>query len=430
MSKTADLGGSQLPDRRILIWFPLIALTFLFGFLYLWFSIFPGEIRADAQNLFTLEQIQLGREYSQGIRISYILSFFGQIIFLIWFLVKGRGELLAKQCRIWSKGSNPLAFLLFYFWLWLFLLLIQLPFTFFSSYLWQKHWGFSTQTLNGWVWDFLREATLDLFIGGLGVLLLYGVLRIWPRIWWVVCATLFSLWLIIQTFLWPIFFAPIYNTFQPVQNPQIIAMVHELAAEGDLAIQEILVMDASKRTTKANAYFAGVGSTKQIVLYDNLLNNYSLPEIKAVIAHEMAHWQKGHILRGLTLGILGSFILWAGASLVLSRDIRKGISPRIWGILLLFFLLCNFVSSPLQNGISRQMEIEADQTSVILTKDPEAAIALQINLALGNRSDLSPPAFFEWFSYTHPSVTNRIMKIREIQEKLSFGLNYFSNHLY
>lgn len=420
-----------MQERRLFIWFPLMLLTALFGFLYLWFSLFPGAIGTEAQTIFSTEQIQLGRDYSKGTRITFILSFLIQVTFLVWFLWKGKGDNLSYHCQKWSRGNSVLGFLLFYLWLGLFLVLIQLPFAFFSGFIWQHNWGFSTQTLSGWTWDFFRQFTLDLVIGGVGVVLLYGAFRIWPRLWWVVCATLFSLWLVIQTFLWPIFFAPIFNSFQPVQNPEIIEMVHEVADKADLEIREILVMDASKRTTKANAYFAGVGSTKQIVLYDNLLNYYSQPEIKAVIAHEIAHWQKGHIVKGLSLGIIGSFILWGGAYLVIRSEMRgRKVPPKVWAILLLFFLMTNFVSSPLQSGISRQMEIEADQTAVVLTKEPSAAIGLQINLALGNRSDLSPPVYIEWFSYTHPSVTKRITKIREIQEKMSFDLNYSSNHLY
>jgi len=209
-----------------------------------------------------------------------------------------------------------------------------------------------------------------------------------------------------------------FNKFEPIVDTQLITMIDELAEKAGLPIDKMLVMDASTKTTKANAYFTGVGETKRIVLYDNLIRQYSLAEIKAVIAHEMAHWQKGHILRGLLLGSLGSFIVWGGAHLLLRREIlRSRIKPLVWVTLLLYITLINFVSLPLQNAVSRQMEIEADQTAVILTEDPESAVKLQMGLALKNRSDLSPPAFIEWFSYTHPSVLNRIEKILEVSKQ-------------
>ena len=146
------------------------------------------------------------------------------------------------------------------------------------------------------------------------------------------------------------------------------------------------------------------------------MNQYSFAEVKAVIAHEMAHWQKGHIAKGLALGALGSFLIWGGAYLVLRPEMsRNYVPPLVWALFILFIMLINFASAPVQNSVSRQMEIEADQTSVMLTKDTAAAVQLQANLALRNRSDLSPPKFIEWFSYTHPSVLTRIEKIKEME---------------
>lgn len=365
-------------------------------------------------NLFKAEQIQNGRAYSIGPRLTYILSFLFQVAFLIWLIQSGRAWQLSSACEKWARGKEGLGILAFFFVIWTSLNGIRLPLSFFNGFYWQHLWGFSTQSIGSWWLDFLKEAGVDLIISGIGVLLLFWAFRIWPRTWWLMGALFFSAWLIIQTVLWPIAIAPLFNRFEPVQNPEVTSMVHELAEKAGLKIDQILVMDASQRTTKANAYFAGLGQTKRIVLYDNLLNQYSLEEVKAVIAHEMAHWQKGHIVKGIFLGILGSFIVWGCAYLVL----RSGITghhypPMAWSIFLLFILLAAFVSNPIQNSISRQMEIEADQTSVLLTGDATAAMRLQMNLSLKNRSDLSPPPFIEWFSYTHPSVLTRIEKIKE-----------------
>lgn len=401
--------------RSNMIWIPLMVLTLLFSLLYLWYAIFPSQIRPEAVNLFGWEQIQQGQDYSRGIRVSYILNFILQVLFLVWFLASGRGSRLSQACEQWFPGKKWLSYLAFYFAIWSVLAIIRLPFTFFSGYYWQQVWGFSTQSLTFWWVDLLKESMLDLILTSVGVYFLFFTFRTWPRTWWIICSIFFSLWLVIQSLLWPILIAPMFNNFQPIENPEMISLVNELADKADLAIDEMLVMDASKRTTKANAYFAGVGETKRIVLYDNLLNQYRLEEIKAVIAHEMAHWQKGHIARGLFLGVLGSFLVWGGAYLVLRPEMsRRHIPPLVWAVFLLFILQVNFVSAPLQNSISRQMEIEADQTAVFLTGESSAAIQLQINLALRNRSDLSPPGFIEWFSYTHPSVLTRIDKIQEV----------------
>jgi len=407
-----------LQERSKAIWIALWSITLLFTALYLWFTLFPGAVKPEAIQLFGLEEVRQGRAYSKGIRLSYILNFILQIILLTVLLLTRLGDRLALACERWAKGRRWLIYLAFYFLIWVLLAFASLPFTFFSGFYWQKLWGFSTQSLGSWWVDYGKQGLLDLALGAIGVSLLFQAFRLWPRIWWLICAVLFSLWLILQSLLWPVIVAPMFNKFEPIVDTQLTTMIDELAEKAGLPIDKMLVMDASTKTTKANAYFTGVGETKRIVLYDNLIRQYSLAEIKAVIAHEMAHWQKGHILRGLLLGSLGSFLVWGGAHLLLRREIlRSRIKPLVWVTLLLYITLINFVSLPLQNAVSRQMEIEADQTAVILTEDPESAVKLQMGLALKNRSDLSPPAFIEWFSYTHPSVLNRIEKILEVSKQ-------------
>lgn len=404
----------MLKVRSRAIWIVLLFFAFLFSSLYLWFTLFPGAVSPQALSYFKAEQIQGGRAYSFVPRLTYIFGFLFQVGFLIWFIRSRRAELLSSTCQRYTRGREWFGIFIFFLVTWIALNLISLPLNYLNGFYWQHHWGFSTQTLGSWILDYIKESGLDLLMSGVGVLLLFLAFRIWPRIWWIMCALFFSLWLIIQSVLWPILIAPLFNHFEPVQNIEVTSMVHELAEKAGVSIDQILVMDASQRTTKANAYFAGLGETKRIVLYDNLLKHYSLDEVKAVIAHEMAHWQKGHIVKGILLGILGSFIIWGGAYHVIRSGIKGNkYPPMVWAVFLLFVILATFVSSPVQNYISRQMEIEADQTSVLLTGDANAAIRLQMNLSQRNRSDLSPPSFIEWFSYTHPSVLTRIERIED-----------------
>ncbi|GAB6179259.1 hypothetical protein JCM14036_05780 [Desulfotomaculum defluvii] len=207
-----------------------------------------------------------------------------------------------------------------------------------------------------------------------------------------------------------------FNRFEAVQDPAILSMVNELSTKADIPVDEVQVMDASRRTTRANAYFAGMGQTKQIVLYDTLLKDYPPDQVKAVLAHEMAHWQQGHIVKGLTLGIFSNFILWGLLFIFIKTSLPPGthFPPYTWALTLLFFTAVSFAASPLQSTISRGMEQEADRVSVQLTGDVQAAVRLQVNLVAKNSADVSPPAFIEWFSYSHPSVLNRIHTLQQI----------------
>jgi len=357
-----------------------------------------------------MEQVHHAQAYSVVPRLIFITNFVLQATVLGWLIFSRKGEVIARWSGERSGGNFWGSILLYFFLLWLILSLLRLPLTLYGSYYWQQAWGFSTQSLASWWLDYAKSAALDLFLSSCTVLLFFSVLNHWPKIWWVIGAALFAFWLVLQNFLWPIIVSPMFNHFEPVRDPAVINMVKDLADKAGIQVKDVLVMDASRRTTMVNAYYNGLGSTKQIVLYDNLLNNYSLDEVRAVLAHEMGHWKKGHIVEGLVLGTIGSFLIWGLLALFL-----RGFTPvsghypqQIWASLLLFFLLILFVTNPLQNYISREMEQQADQVSLELTGDPTAAVHLQINLATKNLSDMSPPGFIVWFGYSHPPVLSRI----------------------
>ncbi len=384
----------------------MLLMAGVFCLLYLWFAIFPGQAAPETFQYFSAKQVSAGRDYQRLPRIISILGFVLQIGVLIWF-VFGKGK-----DGIGSGARNHMVYAVL---LWLVLRLTSLPVQYFRGYYWQKKWGFLTQSLFAWWKDYFLEAGIELVLFTAGLLILYFVIGHWSKTWWVIIAGLFSLWLLIQTYLWPVIVAPLFNEFTPVHNPAITEMVEELAERAGIEVDEVLVMDAGRRTTKANAYFTGLGRTKRIVLYDTLLQNYPPEQVKAVVAHEMGHWKLGHITKGVGLGILGSFILWWLAGIMLSRTIPFGFryGPEVMGMVVLFLILSSFISSPLQNGISRYMEREADRFAVILTEDVQSSVDLQVNISRKNLSDLAPAPFIEWFGYSHPSAVKRIEQMRE-----------------
>lgn len=395
-----------------LLWWGLLGLSGVLVLLYLYFTLFPGGINPAAWEYFTTEEVRLGRNYRQVQQLVYIFSFVAEAGVLTWLILSGRAENWSNQLLWNTNGRFYLALFLFFLFLWLILRLVNLPFSLYEGFYLQHQWGFSTQTLWGWWGDYLKGSVISLVLSGLGVLFLFWSTGRWPSYWWLFAAGFLSVWLLVQSFFWPLVVAPLFNRFEPVTDRETLQIVHRLAEQADLPVDRVLVMDASKRTKKANAYFTGVGSVKRIVLFDTLLNNYSSGEVEAVIAHEMAHWKKGHLVRGILYGILGMFILWLLFFVILFYSygsLGKGpYAPHVWASTLLFFLLISFVTSPLQNSISRSMEREADRLAVELTGNARNAVLLQVNLARKNLADVSPPAFIEWFAYSHPSTLHRI----------------------
>ena len=399
------------------LWCVLTTLALGLSLLYLWFTIFPGQVDPTAGQYFSAEQIDRGRAYSQGSRLCFISSYLAQLSLLLWLVFSGRALDLANWTEKWARGNYWINRLLFSLLLWLFLRLLNLPFTLFSSYYWQHHWGFTTQTLGAWWLDYSKSGIMDLLVFAGGIMLLFWLVKVFPGKWWLYSATCLSMFLVIQIFLAPLLIMPLFNHFSPVQDQSIIAMVEELSNKAEIPVDQILVMDASRRTTKSNAYFAGLGHTKEIVLYDTLLANHPQDQVKAVIAHEMAHWRQGHIVQGLVLYIIGTFLLCR-----LFFVLLNGIFPDLVGapypthafsMIVLLFYLISFISSPLQDYISQTMEKEADKVGVFLTNDIPAAVGLQVNLAVKNASDISPPPVIQWFS-SHPSPLTRIELIQNL----------------
>lgn len=397
-----------------MIWLVLIVLAGIFSLLYIFFTLFPGRVAPEAWQYFSVEQANQARAYSRGQRFIFISSFLVQATFLLWLVFGGKAAALSRWAQNFSGGSYWGSLLLFFLALWLLLRLINLPFSLFSSFYWQHRWGFSTQTLGAWWLDYFKGAGLDLALSAVGVMLLFWAISRWPGTWWLAGAGFISLWLVIQSFLWPVVVSPLFNRFEPAKDPGVVSMVRELSRKAGLPVDKVLIMDASQRTTRANAYFAGLGGTRRIVLYDTLLENYPPDEVRAVVAHEMAHWRQGHIMKGIAWGALGNIFFW-GLLFIAVRvtvPLTMRYPPYTWAVLLLFFFLLSFVSSPLQNYFSRNMEKEADRVAVMLTGDAPAAVRLQVDLTAKNLSDVSPPAFIQWFSYTHPPALTRIEIIK------------------
>lgn len=397
-----------------IVWTILLILAGVLSLAFIFFTLFPGKVPAAAWQYFTPAEVERARHYQQTMRLVSILAFLAQITFLVWLVASTRAAAWSDGALRITGGRYYPALVIYFVLIWLLVKAVALPFNFYSSFIVQHQWGFSTQTLTSWWLDYLKGGVLDLILSGTGVLLLFWATGRWPHTWWAAAGLFLSGWLFISAFLWPLLVAPLFNRFQPIPEGPVKTMVTQLAGRAGLKVKEVLVMDASSRTTKANAYFTGLGTTKRIVLYDTLLADYPPDEVEAVIAHEMAHWQRGHILRGLLWGILANFLLlgllYAVLKLTFTYEIaRPGpYPPHLLVAMLLFLQLMSFLGQPVPNAISRRYETEADRVALELTGNPGAMIRLQVDLARKNLGDIAPPPFIAWLTASHPSPLERI----------------------
>ena len=382
----------------------------------------PASIRAEARSgstdpglgsSFTDDQVASHGHYRGPAYLAYLLTLVINISVLV---VLARGPLRAvlEKSGSWPGGwitrtvvASALVALA--------LGLATLPLDYVRAQGMGRAWGLSTQDTAGWLSDQLRGAGVGLVIAAIAAIAFFGVVRWQPKAWWWIGWLTFSVLSAVLVFLWPLVIAPLFNRFTPLEAGPLRDRVVALAAEAGVEVGDVLVSDASRRTTAENAYVAGLFGSKQLVLYDTLIENGDEDETAFVVAHELGHKVENHVAQGVALSVLGlllSFVAlrwlastegpweWAGASGI--GDVRA------LPVLLLFAIAATFVAMPVENAISRRHEAAADRIAIDLTEDPATATRVFRRLALSNISDLRPPTIAVWLFFTHPPTPDRI----------------------
>lgn len=293
--------------------------------------------------------------------------------------------------------------------------LLTLPLGYYAGFVREHAFGLSTQTRSAWFLDRAKGALLTFVLAvPLGSLLAL-LWRRYPAHWVLPAWGLAGAAMILLVALAPVVIDPIFNVIRPLRDPAMAQRVMALAGRAGIPVDQVYEMDASRRTRKGNAYVTGIGHTKRIVLYDTLLTGSRPDEVELVVAHEIGHWKRAHIWKGIGLSLLGMGIaLWCGAR-VLDWAVRRG-GFRLAGpadvagipLFLLAMFVLSLASLPIQNAISRTFERQADRTSLELTGNPGAFIRSEVQLARSNLADLAPPRLVVWLLYTHPPVAERI----------------------
>ncbi|HVF54163.1 MAG TPA: M48 family metallopeptidase [Actinomycetota bacterium] len=294
------------------------------------------------------------------------------------------------------------------------------PLAFVRGFVMEHAWGLSTQGAGSWFVDRAKGLGVAAVTGGIAALVFYALLRWQPRTWWLWGWGAFTLLTLTFAFLWPILIAPLFNRFVPLEDRTLAAQIEDVAARAGVGIDEVLVADASRRSTLENAYVAGFGSTRRIVVYDTLLEGRPPEDTLFVVAHELGHERDGHVLKNVALasaGLLvgfgalallaknGSLWSWAGASGI--GDVRA------LPLLLLFTTTAGILLAPVQSAVSRSFERSADAAAVELTGDPVAGIRTFRRLAYLNLADLDPPKPLVWLLFSHPPIVERIADLAE-----------------
>ena len=299
--------------------------------------------------------------------------------------------------------------------------LIDLPMTLYQTFVLEERFGFNKMTFKLWLADLLKSTLIGAAIGLPIVALILWVMGALGPLWWLWAWALWMGFNLLLLVIYPTFIAPLFNKFKPLEDEALKARVTALMQRCGFAAKGLFVMDGSKRSAHANAYFTGFGASKRVVFYDTLLAKLSAPEVDAVLAHELGHFKHKHIIKRIVpmfaLSLAGFALLgWLATRTWFYTGL--GVTPNLAGpndaLALLLFMMAapvfSFFLSPLFAQLSRKHEFEADAYAVQQTSGADLSTAL-LKLYEDNASTLTPDPLFVKFYYSHPPASERLTRM-------------------
>lgn len=376
------------------------------------------EVPAEFTGTFDATEYKKSQDYTKaGIGFENISSSLTTLITIFFILWGG-----FNAVDLWANGfgyGQIATGLIFYAGLAVLSDIVSLPFSLYSTFVIEEKFGFNKTTLKTFFMDKIKGYLLGGIIGGAilsGVLLFFNAAGTPAWLWCWLFTVVITLGV---QYIAPTWILPLFNKFTPLEDGELKEKIEKFAKDNGFELSGIFIIDGSKRSTKANAYFTGFGKKKRIALFDTLINNLSTDEIVAVLAHEIGHSKLGHIRKMLTMSIINTGVVFLLMSFFLgNKELFAAFGMHNISVhagLIFFALLYTPVSivlSIFSNIRSRKHEFEADAFAAQTTHEPEALIGALKKLSVSNLSNLTPHPFYVWLEYSHPPVLKRIETLR------------------
>ena len=367
-----------------------------------------------------------------GISIGKGISSF---IIILLFVTTGLSFSLQNYISGFLSNSY-LIFLVFVFVTGLAAGILFFPVNYYSEFYLEHKYNLSNQTLFKWLWEDFKGLLVSLAIGIPILLLFFYSLNKFNLMWWLPFAIVLFIISVVLARIVPVIILPLFYKVTPIDNEELKERIQKNAKDAGIIVENVYKFNMSKNTRKANAAFTGIGKSKRILLGDTLLDDYSIDEIENVIAHELGHYKRKHIIKNIIIGTASSFLTlfliaylynlslnWFGFHSI--TEIAALPLLSLWGMLI------GLILTPLTNILSRKFEFEADEYAIISTGKKDAFVSTLNKLTDQNLGDREPNPFVEWFFYSHPSIENRISainrfysenfgEVKSVKDKLNF----------
>ncbi|HKM86277.1 MAG TPA: M48 family metalloprotease [Terriglobales bacterium] len=305
----------------------------------------------------------------------------------------------------------------FVYWLQYLLLtsILVFPLTVYENYFREHKYGLATQTFGPWMMDQVKNLGVNLVLGGILVVMLFGIVRRLPRTWWIWGSVATIVFLIFVVLISPVYIFPIFNKVTRLDDPKIVDPILSMARANGIPAKDVYEIDASRQTTRMSANVSGFASTMRITLNDNLLRRGSPEEIQAVMGHEMGHYVMNHIYKSIMYQLIITVVAFAylfwGLNWTLQRwgekwQIRGVGDTAVLPLVVLLVSIFGFVTTPIDNTFTRTQEIEADMYGLNTARQPDGFAQAAIHL--GEYRKMNPSPIEEFIFFDHPSGRNRI----------------------
>jgi STE24 endopeptidase len=297
--------------------------------------------------------------------------------------------------------------------------MLSLPFQMYSVFVIEAKYGFNRTTLRTFLTDKLKGYLLALVIGTPLFWAFTEIIESWGSGFWIGFGLIAAAFILLVNLFYTSLILPLFNKLAPLPEGELLSAIESFSRKAGFPVRQVLVMDGSKRTSKANAFFTGLGRQKKVVLFDTLIAKHSTPELVSVLAHEVGHYKKKHIVWGYALSVIQVFFaLWVLSLLVFSPGLSQAMGGSTYAIhlnLLSFGILYSPVSAVtglVMTLVSRKNEFEADAYAKMTHSGRALAAALK-KLSVDNLSNLFPHPWYVFFTYSHPPLLQRLARLEQ-----------------
>jgi STE24 endopeptidase len=353
-------------------------------------------------------------------RVAIVESLFSSMILVVFLF----GGLIALYDRWIASltGSFIPAGLLFALVLVVVETSLDVPFSLYRHFRVENRYGFNTMTFRLWLTDLFKSTAISFVLGGLLISAALFLVSASPDWWWLWVWAFFLVFGIFMMYISPYVIEPLFFKFGPLEVEGLEERIRRLMEQAGVKVSRVFQVDASRRSRHSNAYFTGIGSVKRIVLFDTLVEQMSQDEVLAVLAHEVGHWKKRHVLKRIILTEASAFLGLFIAYHLLRWDGLTGLIGLEQGsfyarVMIIGFLgsLATFPLTPFFSYLSRRDERAADRFAADLTGNPAAMASALVKLSRENLSNLHPHPWYAKFYYSHPPVVERVRELRKTE---------------